>query len=135
MGRLGSLKYSGQIAQLATAPLFAASYLMTKSMTGKLDSQTIVALLTLFCTIFLLPMALIDWVTPTLHELVWLFVTALLATFGHYAMTRALAAAPISALIRVIDLPNSTSFDRQYKNAKSSNIKEPKPSDPIFDTI
>lgn len=86
----------GQLAQLATAPLFATSYLMTKSMTGKTDSQTIVALLTLFCTIFLLPLALLDWQTPTTHELFWLFMTAICATFGHYAMTRALAAAPIS---------------------------------------
>ncbi len=86
----------GQLAQLGTAPLFATSYLMTKSMTGKIDSRTIVALLTLFCTLFLFPMALIDWQTPTLHELFWLFITALCATFGHYAMTKALAAAPIS---------------------------------------
>lgn len=86
----------GQLAQLATAPLFATSYLMTKSMTGKTDSQTIVALLTFFCTLFLFPLALIDWQTPTVHELFWLFMTAVCATFGHYAMTRALAAAPIS---------------------------------------
>ena len=86
----------GQLAQLATAPLFATSYLMTKSMTGKTDSQTIVALLTFFCTLFLFPLALIDWQTPTMHELFWLFMTAVCATFGHYAMTRALAAAPIS---------------------------------------
>ncbi len=86
----------GQFAQLATAPFFAASYLMTKSLTGRTDSRTIVAMLTLFSTIFLFPMALVDWQTPTLSELFWLFVTALCATFGHYAMTRALAAAPIS---------------------------------------
>ncbi|MEP0941753.1 MAG: DMT family transporter [Rhizobiaceae bacterium] len=86
----------GQLAQLATAPLFATSYLMTKSMTGKTDSQTIVALLTFFCTLFLFPLALLDWQTPTMNELLWLFMTAVCATFGHYAMTRALAAAPIS---------------------------------------
>lgn len=86
----------GQLAQLGAAPLFATSYLMTKSMTGKSDSQTIVALLTLFCTLFLFPLALIDWQTPTNEELFWLFITACCATFGHFAMTRALAAAPIS---------------------------------------
>ncbi|MEL7273623.1 MAG: DMT family transporter [Pseudomonadota bacterium] len=86
----------GQLAQLATAPLFATSYLMTKSMTDKTDSQTIVALLTLFCTIFLFPLALLDWQTPTLHEIFWLFMCAIAATFGHFSMTRALAAAPIS---------------------------------------
>ena len=86
----------GQLAQLSAAPLFATSYLMTKSMTGKSDSGIIVALLTVFCTLFLLPLALIDWQTPTHRELFWLFITACCATFGHFAMTRALAAAPIS---------------------------------------
>ena len=86
----------GQLAQLGTAPVFAISYLLTKSLTGRTDPQTIVAMLTLFCTLFLLPMALLDWQTPTNRELFWLFITALCATFGHYAMTKALAAAPIS---------------------------------------
>lgn len=86
----------GQLAQLATAPLFATSYLMTKSMTGNTDSRTIVALLTFFCTLFLFPLALLEWQTPTMKELFWLFMTACCATYGHYAMTRALAAAPIS---------------------------------------
>lgn len=86
----------GQLAMLAAAPFFTLSYLMTKSLTGRTDSQTIVAMLTLFCTLFLFPMALIEWRQPTLEELAWLFLTACFATFGHYAMTKALAAAPIS---------------------------------------
>jgi len=86
----------GQLAQLATAPLFATSYLMTKSLTGRTDSNTIVAMLTLFCTIFLFPMALLDWHTPTQSDLFWLFITACCATFGHFAMTKALNAAPVS---------------------------------------
>ena len=40
-------------------------------MTGESDSRTIVALLTFFCTLFLFPMALIDWQTPTMNELFW----------------------------------------------------------------
>jgi len=86
----------GQLAQLSTAPLFATSFLMTKRMTGHTDPQTIVALLTFFCTLFLFPLALLDWQPPTTHEIFWLAMTALCATYGHYAMTRALAAAPIS---------------------------------------
>lgn len=86
----------GQLAMLAAAPFFTLSYLMTKSLTGRTDSQTIVAMLTLFCTLFLLPLALIEWRQPTLEELGWLLLTACFATFGHYAMTKALAAAPIS---------------------------------------
>lgn len=94
----------GQLAQLGTAPLFAISYLMTKSMTNKTDSQTIVVLLTVFCTLFLFPLALLDWRNPTIEELFWLFGTALAATFGHYAMTRALQAAPISVTQPIIFL-------------------------------
>ncbi|MFD0916312.1 DMT family transporter [Pseudahrensia aquimaris] len=86
----------GQFAQLAAGPLFATSYLMTKSFTGKTDSQTIVAMLTVFCTLFLFPLALIDWQPPSQHELIWLFITAICATIGHYCMTRALQAAPVS---------------------------------------
>ncbi|MEO0547846.1 MAG: DMT family transporter [Pseudomonadota bacterium] len=86
----------GQVAQLCAGPLFAFSYLMTKNLTDKTDPQTIVALLTVFCTLFLFPFALWDWQTPTLHDVFWLFITACCATFGHFAMTKALAAAPIS---------------------------------------
>lgn len=86
----------GQLSQLAAAPMFAASYLMTKSLTGRADSGVIVTMLTIFCTLFLFPFALVDWQTPSLHELFWLFLTAICATFGHYCMTRALQAAPVS---------------------------------------
>ena len=94
----------GQLAQLGTAPMFAISYLLTKSLTNRTDAPTIVAMLTLFCTVFLFPMAIWDWQTPTQNDLFWLFITALCATFGHFAMTRALAAAPISVTQPVIFL-------------------------------
>ncbi len=87
---------TGQLAQLTAAPLFAASFLMAKSMSGKSSPQLIVAMLTIFCTLFLLPPALMEWQTPNSKELMWLFITAIVATFGHYSMTKALAAAPIS---------------------------------------
>lgn len=87
----------GQLAQLGTAPLFAASFLMTKMFTDKSDSETIVAMLTLFCTLTLLPGAIWQWRTPTPHELALLALTAVFATAGHFAMTKALALAPISA--------------------------------------
>ena len=86
----------GQLAQLGAAPVFAISYLMTKNLTGRADSGMIVTMLTIFCTLFLLPFALWDWQTPSLRELAWLFATACCATFGHYAMTRALQAAPVA---------------------------------------
>lgn len=86
----------GQLAQLATAPFFAASYLMAKRLTARADPAAIVAMLTLCCTLALLPGALINWRTPSGEELFWLAMTAVLATLGHYTLTRAFEAAPIS---------------------------------------
>ena len=86
----------GQIAQLGAATFFAGSYLLTKRLTTHASPEVIVAMLTLFCTLGLLPMALVDWVTPTWRDMLYLCATALLATAGHWTMTKALAAAPIS---------------------------------------
>lgn len=88
----------GALAQLAAAPLFAASFLVAKKLTESEGSTAIVAHLTLIVTIVLLPGALAVWRTPTLSELAWLFVTAVLATLGHYTLMRALRAAPITSL-------------------------------------
>lgn len=86
----------GQLAQLLAAPLFAVSFLLTKKLTEDEDPATIVALLSLFCTLTLLPGAIWQWRTPTMEEVFWLAMTAVAATAGHYTLTRALAAAPIT---------------------------------------
>lgn len=86
----------GQLAQLMAAPLFAASFLITKKLTQTESPGTIVALLSLFCTITLLPGAIMQWREPTLEEVFWLGMTALAATTGHYTLTKALASAPIT---------------------------------------
>ncbi len=86
----------GQLAQLAAAPLFATSFLMAKRMTDKTDPAIIVAMLTLFCTLVLLPGAILQWRTPSINELMWLTLTAIVATTGHYTLTQAFKAAPIT---------------------------------------
>ena len=88
----------GALAQLGAAPLFACSYLMAKSATRREASSLIVVLLSVFCTLTLALPALLVWRTPTLDELLLLGLTALLATSGHYCMTRALEAAEVSAV-------------------------------------
>ena len=87
---------SGQLAQLTAAPIFAASFLMAKKMTSSEDSSVIVAMLTIFCTITLAPGALYVWETPSSNEFFWLFLAATSATIGHYTLTRAFKAAPIT---------------------------------------
>lgn len=86
----------GHMAQILSAPLFAVSYLSVKSMTRSETPGDIVAMLSVFVTLGLLPMALWTWVTPTAHDVIWLSVVAGLATLGHYTMTRALEAAPVT---------------------------------------
>ena len=88
----------GALAQLGAAPLFACSYLMAKSATRREASSMIVVLLSVFCTLTLALPALLVWRMPTLEELLLLGLTALLATSGHYCMTRALEVAEVSAV-------------------------------------
>ncbi len=86
----------GQLAQLAAGPLFAASFIMAKKLTREAGNDEIVAMLSLFCTLVLLPGALWNWQTPTVVEVAWLGATAVFATVGHYTMIQALRAAPIT---------------------------------------
>ncbi len=86
----------GALAQLAAAPLFAASFLLAKKLTETESSASIVAYLSVFVTIVLLPPALMVWRTPTWEELGWLSVTAALATAGHFTLTLAFKATEIT---------------------------------------
>jgi len=86
----------GQAAQLAAAPLFAASFLLAKRLTDDEDPVLIVIMLSIFCTLTLLPFALLDWHTPRYETVLWLALTAVFATLGHYTMTRAIGAAPLT---------------------------------------
>ena len=87
---------TGHLAMLATAMLFGASYLSAKPLSGRHSASMVVAMLSITVTIGLAPFAFAVWVTPTLADLGWMFVVAFFATMGHYAMTRAFAAAPVS---------------------------------------
>jgi len=86
----------GAVAQLTAAPLFAASFILAKKLTETESSSTIVAYLSLFVTLVLLPPALMVWRAPTWEELAWLFLVAIFATLGHYTLTRAFQAAELA---------------------------------------
>ena len=86
----------GALAQLAAAPWFAASLLIAKKLTEPETSPAIVAYLSILVTSALLPGALMNWRTPTLEELGWLFLTAGFATLGHLTMTQAFRVAEIT---------------------------------------
>ncbi len=86
---------AGQMAQVLSAPLFAVSYLIAKRLSMRANPSEVVAMLSLFVTIGLLPFAAAVWVTPALRDLLMLGLVALFATAGHFTMTKAMAAAPL----------------------------------------
>lgn len=86
----------GHIAMLGTAALFAVGYLIAKQLSGEVSATVIVGMLSITVTIGLLPFAWAVWVPPSPTTLGWFFLTAVFATAGHYTMTFAFAAAPLT---------------------------------------
>ncbi len=94
----------GHLAQLGASVSFGLSYLIVKRLSAVAPAGAIVAMLSLMVTVALLPFALWVWVPPTPVQLGWLSLVAGLATLGHYTMTRAFAAAPLTVTQPVIFL-------------------------------
>lgn len=86
----------GHIAMLFTALLFSGSYLIAKIMADEVSPTIVVAWLSIMVTIGLAPFAAIVWVTPTFEQVGWTFLIACFATMGHYSMTFAFRAAPVT---------------------------------------
>ncbi|WP_375257496.1 DMT family transporter [Citreimonas sp.] len=86
----------GHIAMLGTALLFGVSYLTAKILSGEVSASVVVGMLSITVTIGLAPLALAVWVWPTGWELLVLCAIATFATAGHFTMTLAFAAAPVT---------------------------------------
>jgi drug/metabolite transporter (DMT)-like permease len=86
----------GHLAMLGTSALFAISYLMAKPLAGKASPSMVVGMLSVTVTIGLAPFAALVWEPVNWVQLGWLFLIAAFATAGHYMMTFAFAAAPIT---------------------------------------
>ena len=86
----------GHVAMMGTAIFFAGSYLFAKHLTNRVSAETVVIMLSILVTIGLFPLAYIVWVPPRVDELIILFGVAVLATLGHYTMTKAFMAAPVT---------------------------------------
>jgi drug/metabolite transporter (DMT)-like permease len=95
---------AGKSAQLFSTLLLAASYLITKNLTKTEGTFLIVFMLNLFATLTLLPFALLIWISPSVIDLGLLLTIAILASFGHYFVTKAVALAPLSVTQPVIFL-------------------------------
>ena len=86
---------SGQLGMLIATMVFTASYLIAKVVSKERTSSEIVAMLSIFTTIFLIPSAIYSWEPLSLEALLILSFTALIATIGHITMTKAIKAAPM----------------------------------------
>ncbi|HEY8359004.1 MAG TPA: DMT family transporter [Ramlibacter sp.] len=104
-------KLSGQgggysLIMLASSPIFAASFLITKALTRYERPEVIVAWQSITVTLFSLPMALWQWQTPNVVQWLLLLLCGVLGSAGHYCLSRSFSVADISATqsVKFLDL-------------------------------
>jgi drug/metabolite transporter (DMT)-like permease len=85
------------LVMLASSPVFAASFLVTKALTRYERPAVIVVWQAITVTAFSLPLALLDWHAPTLAQWLLFGVCGVLGSVGHYCVTRSFAVVDISA--------------------------------------
>ena len=85
------------LLMLASAPVFAASFLITKALTRTETAGVIVVWQALTVTLFSLPMAILTWQSPSAWQWAGFALCGLLGSSGHYCLTRSFHAADISA--------------------------------------
>jgi drug/metabolite transporter (DMT)-like permease len=94
------------LVMLASAPVFAASFLITKALTRHDTPEVIVAWQSLTVALFSLPFALLHWTWPDPLQWGWFLVCGVLGSAGHYCLTESFRTADISATqsARFLDL-------------------------------
>jgi drug/metabolite transporter (DMT)-like permease len=85
------------LVMLASAPMFAASFLITKALTRDETAGVILVWQAITVTLFSLPLALWNWGPVSAAQWFGFLVCGLLGSAGHYCLTRGFAAADISA--------------------------------------
>jgi drug/metabolite transporter (DMT)-like permease len=94
------------LVMLASAPVFAASFLMTKALTRYERTEVIVLWQSITVALFSLPLALWHWQAPTGMQWFLCLLCGILGSAGHYCLTRSYATADISATqsVKFLDL-------------------------------
>lgn len=107
-GTAGGAGSSGwyHLVMLASAPLFAASFLVTKALTRYETTGTIMVWQAITVSVLSLPLALLHWTTPTAWQCAGFLLSGVLGTAGHYFLTQAFQKADISATqsLKFLDL-------------------------------
>lgn len=96
----------GMLMMLASAPVFAGSYLVAKALAGRERSEVIVLWQHLWVAMLLAPFALPHWTPPDALQWALLAVAGVLGAGGHYCMMRAFRVADVSAVqsVRFLEL-------------------------------
>ncbi|HWI84287.1 DMT family transporter [Ramlibacter sp.] len=85
------------LVMLASSPVFAASFLLTKGLTRFDRAAVIVVWQSISVALLSLPLALLSWKAPTLGQWFAFALCGLLGSLGHYCLTRSFTVADISA--------------------------------------
>ena len=75
---------------LASSPVFAASFLITKALTRYERPEVIVVWQSITVTLFSLPLALLHWQMPRPGQWLLFLLCGILGSAGHYCLTRSL---------------------------------------------
>lgn len=94
------------LVMLASAPMFAASFLITKALTRYETPGVIVVWQALTVTLLSLPLALLHWQMPSLAQWGGFLVCGTLGSVAHYCLARSFSISDISSTqsVKFLDL-------------------------------
>jgi drug/metabolite transporter (DMT)-like permease len=94
------------LVMLASSPVFAASFLLTKGLTRYDRATVIVVWQSIAVSLFSLPLALTVWQAPSVANWFNFLLCGIIGSLGHYCLTRSFAVADISATqsVKFLDL-------------------------------
>ncbi|MFC5496200.1 DMT family transporter [Caenimonas terrae] len=94
------------LVMLASSPLFAASFLLTKTLTRFDRTEVIVVWQAITVALLSMPLGLMQWHSPSPWQWVSFVLCGVLGSAGHYCLTRSFTVADISATqsVKFLDL-------------------------------
>ncbi|MSQ56672.1 MAG: DMT family transporter [Limnohabitans sp.] len=85
------------LLMLASAPMFAVSFLIIKTLTHLERTSVIVLWQSIAIALFSLPLGLLNWSNPSLYQWLGFLLSGILGSTGHYMLTRGIRATDVSA--------------------------------------
>lgn len=94
------------LVMLASAPMFAASFLITKALTRYESTGVILLWQALTVSVLSLPLALLNWQAPSAWQWAGFLLCGVLGSGAHYCLTRSFQIADISSTqsVKFLDL-------------------------------